>query len=127
MSCKLTAYSALAVIFLASPCWAMSAVTATTNSDGTPRFANPGDKPRDQFSGSNQNTNRGSSFPAFGGTVTLGSRPFGSNDPAASNFTPPVGTPDLARTAPTGSSLTDPTFGPNGVYTPGLHGDNPRQ
>jgi hypothetical protein len=129
MSYKLTAFAALAALMLASsPSFAISTVTVTTNSDGTPRLADPADKAASHFTGSIQTTTSQSpNSSGFGGAVSVGNRPFGATGPAPANMSPYNSTPDFARTAPTGSSLSDPTFGPNGVYTPGLHGDNPRQ
>ena len=63
--------------------------------------------------------------------VTLGAAPNSFNTPygpatPGSPFGQQRYTPETARTAPTGSSFDDPTFGPNGTYTPGLLGNNPR-
>ncbi len=127
MSCKMTAYSALTALLLASsPCWAMSVVTVPTNGDGTPRFTNPNDKAQSQFKGSVQTTTTPSGNPFGFSGVTPGNGRFGFGDPT-SNMAPGMSNPDLFRSAPTGSSLTDPTFGPNGVYTPGLRGNSARQ
>jgi hypothetical protein len=53
MSCKLTAYSAVTAILLASsPCLAISVVIVPTNGDGTPRFKDPDTKAQGQFTGS---------------------------------------------------------------------------
>jgi hypothetical protein len=126
MSCKLTAYSAVAAILLASsPCLAISVVTVPTNSDGTPRFKDPDDKAQGQFTGSIQTTTSqsGNSL-GFGGAATLSNRPLSAGDRVPSNIAPAFSSPGFLSTAPTVSNLIDPTFGPNGVYTPGLHGNN---
>jgi len=126
MSRKMTAYSALTALLLASsPCWAMSTVTVPLNGDGTPRFTNPNDKSQGHFTGSIQTTTTqtGNPFGFSGVTPSYGT--LGPGDPVTSNIAPR--NPQSFRTAPTGSSLTDPTFGPNGLYTPGLRGDTARQ
>ena len=120
MSCKLTACSALAAILLASsPSWAMQTVNGTTSSNGSLRLADPVKKDAKDEDAAKK------------GGITLNAGPNSVNTPyGPTNPAVPFGqqryTPDTARGAPTASSFDDPTFGPNGTYTPGLHGNNPR-
>jgi hypothetical protein len=125
MSYKLTAYAAVTAILLASsPCSAISIVIVPTNSDGTPRFKDPDTKAQGQFTGSIQTTtSQSGNSSGFGGAGTLSNRTFNSGDRAPSNIAPTFSSPGFVGTAPNGSNLTDPTFGPQGVYTPGLHGN----
>jgi hypothetical protein len=125
MACKLNIPSAVAVLMLAaSPCWAISTVTMPSNSDGTPRFTNPDNKPQTPFTGSVQTTiGVGRNSLGSGGSATFGNRTFGSGDTPASSIAPFIPQRGFSGSAPIGSNVTDPTFGPHGVYAPGLHDD----
>jgi len=120
MSYKLTAYAAVAAILLAAqPSSAMQTVNGTTSSNGQLRLADPVNKDAKDEDAAKK------------GGVTLNAgpnsvnTPYGPTNPAVP-FAQQRYTPDTARGAPTASSFDDPTFGPNGTYTPGLHGNNTR-
>jgi hypothetical protein len=116
---KQAAFAAVAAIVLAAqPTWAMQTVGGTTSSNGAPRFADPVNKDKDQDQDQNKNGLH------LGPSSTVNT-PYGPQNPA-SPFIQGRSTPEAARGAPTASSIDDPTFGPNGSYTPGLHGNNPR-
>jgi hypothetical protein len=101
----------------------MSTVTMTTNSDGTPRFTNPDNKPS-PFTGTVQTTiGLGRNSFGSGGSATLGNRTFGAGDTPASSIAPFSPERGFSGSAPVGSNVTDPTFGPHGVYAPGLRDD----
>jgi hypothetical protein len=112
---KLTAFAAVAIL-IASPAFSMQTVNGTTSSNGTPRFADPVNKDKDQ--------DQNKPGVQLGAPNTVNT-PYGPQTPG-SPFIQGRSTPEAARGAPTASSFDDPTFGPNGTYTPGLHGNNPR-
>ena len=113
---KLTAFAAVAIL-IASPAFSMQTVGGTTNSNGAPRFADPVNK-----DSKDQDQNKPSVQLGIPNSVNT---PYGPQTPG-SPFIQGRSTPEAARSAPTASSFDDPTFGPNGTYTPGLHGNNPR-
>jgi hypothetical protein len=135
MSPKPTAYAALAVMFVATPCWAMSVQTVPANRLGAPQFNDPASTPHSPFSGSIQtfSTQTSGSF-GFGGSTSLSigtsrfsgrtapDAPFSILNPRFPNSMP--GFPDsnlgFSNVPPAGSNLTDPNFGPYGAYAPGL-------
>jgi hypothetical protein len=134
-----TACSALGVFLLAaSPCWAMSVVTAPSNSNGASRFSDPNTTQRRPFSGGMTTViiGNGSSF-GFGGGVTAGNSPFGSRgydngslgnrilgpgDPFPSNNASPFPDPGFPNSAPPGFNQDNPFFDPRGAYAPNLRG-----
>jgi hypothetical protein len=122
MSTKPKMCSVLAIVLLgASPCWAMSTITVPANKDGTPRFTDS-DKTQSPFTGSIQTTiGVGSNSAGFGGSSSFGTRPFGSQDTPASRIAPLLPERGFSSSAPAGSSPTDPTFGPQGLYAPAIH------
>jgi hypothetical protein len=121
MSSKRNALSAVTVILLAaSPCLAMSTVTVPTNSNGTPRFTDTTDQAPSKFSMSvHTTTSTSGNGLGYGSGFTFGNRAPGADGPAADLS--PTTNPGYSSTVPTVSNYTDPTFGPNGIYTPGLH------
>jgi hypothetical protein len=117
---KQAVFAAVAAIMLAAqPTWAMQTVGGTTGSNGAPRFADPVNK-----DSKDEDATKKSGVTLNAGPNTVNT-PYGPTTPGT-----PFGqqryTPDTARGAPTASSFDDPTFGPNGTYTPGLRGNNPR-
>ncbi len=148
MSCKLKAHAALAILLLASsPGWAMSIQNVPANRLGAPQFSDPSTASQSPYSGSVQTygTQNSGSFGIGGsGRLTIGvgtsgfngrtpDAPFSMINPGYPQSNPgfpnsgfgfgyPNSNPGMSDFQGPGSAMMDPTFGPNGTYTPGLHG-----
>ncbi len=122
MSRKSTVFAAATVLtcIAAAPCTAMSVVPSPLNSDGTPRFTDPGAAPRTFSSGPGQvTTTFGSGSFSFSATESNGMVP-GFGNPG---FYAP-GTTSPYYTGPSNSGFPDQTFPrqvlPNQQVYPGL-------
>lgn len=136
MSYALKARSALAAFFLAaSPCLAMSVVTAPANTDGQSRFTDPNAKPQRGFSGAMTTViiGGGSGSFGYGGSVTAGSNALGGQilrpeDRPRSDLGPSFPRPGFSDSSPSGFGPsgfgpTDPFFGPRDSYAPDARGN----
>ncbi|HEX3484406.1 MAG TPA: hypothetical protein VHT51_05055 [Micropepsaceae bacterium] len=118
MAAKLKTCSALAAFLAAtSPCWAMSTVTAPSNSDGQSRFSDPNSIPNRAFSGAVTTViiGNGSSSFGYGGSATAGNRPFGNSIPG--NRAGGFGDPAFPDVSPFPSN---PGFPNSGFSNPGF-------
>ncbi|HXJ02583.1 MAG TPA: hypothetical protein VNH44_15280 [Micropepsaceae bacterium] len=140
MTAKLKTCSALAAFLAAaSPCWAMSTVTAPSNSDGQSRFSDPNTIPQRAFSGAVTTViiGSGSSSFGYGGSATAGNGPFGNaipgnrvggfGDPAFPDTAPFPSNPGFPNpgypyVAPPGASPGNPFAGPRDPYAPNFRG-----
>jgi hypothetical protein len=131
MSHRLKACAVLAVVFLAaSPCFAMSTVTAPANDSAASRFTDPNAKPQRGFSGSATTViiGNGSGSIGYGGSVTAGSNALGGRivrpeDWARSDLGPSFPDRRLPDSSPFGFNQSDPFAGPRDPYAPGFRGD----
>ena len=130
----LRALSALTVLALATtPCLAMSTSEAPslTYKDGTLRLTDPKSSLLNNFSlsfkGSAQSYGNGNGY-GYGYSNGFSSVDRSAGSSSSNPFTwgyQPSTNPGFSPTVPSGARLTDPTFGPNGLYTQGLRGTNP--